>query len=219
MYGFINVTAVTKIFVPYKTMASQWASKSMQAAQQERQAAEPVLPTTPDFQAVEHPVSNDLAAGPRADEEDGDVSEPTAEALEEDDLSGFDKDGAEDDDEAGSPQDTPQHAAAVVDQPLQSHDHSRQDIVAEESVKSYDPPTEEVRQGHQKDEEDEYAGEDDTLEAGEAVVETHHGREQQFKVLATEKDTETTPSQEASEDNTNTGAGLSKYQPVSCPGT
>ena len=192
----------------------------MQGAQQVRQAAEPVLPTPPDFQAVEHPVSNDLAAGLRADEEDGDVSEPTADASEEADLSGFDEVGANYDDEAGagSPQDTPQHAAAVVDQPPQSRDHSRQDTVAEETVKSYDPPTEDFRQGYQKGEEDEYADEDDTLEAGKGVFETLHGREQQFKVLATEKDAETTPSQDASEDSTNTGAGLSEYQPVSCRG-
>lgn len=34
VYGFINVTAVTKLFVPYKTVASQWSSSSIKHTQE-----------------------------------------------------------------------------------------------------------------------------------------------------------------------------------------
>eukprot|EP00892_Ulva_mutabilis_P008036 jgi/Ulvmu1/5604/UM023_0141.1 len=57
VYGFINVTAVTKMFVPYKTMASQWASSKLREAKEKPKRAAPI-PQTPASLPRADPISD-----------------------------------------------------------------------------------------------------------------------------------------------------------------
>lgn len=53
VYGFINVTAVTRLFVPYKTMTSQWVGRKQQDTTAVSQKVAPVSQARADVDAID----------------------------------------------------------------------------------------------------------------------------------------------------------------------
>lgn len=208
VYGYINVTAVTKIFVPYNTMASQWARNNAPAAKELRHGVQQESPLPPKPSGVNEPPIKDLEEDLTASGEAVAAVEPLEGTMEEVELSGSDRIGTVDSGDDGNDstqQDSTDRETGAADISVSSLDCVHPDHAAEEAVEVSDHPAlqqpRDQAKGEQGQAEDEYAAVEDDEEkhAGEGDGEDeyadedpvadvhaeqgHHGTVQQNEVL------------------------------------